>query len=120
MNRALSLLERLGSWAQFSQPRSHKSAEQSAEVLHLDVARQLRDPKFIGRCLDIAFPAPHQHKQCQLAAQFTGNNPETIRRWLHGLTSPSLKDFGPILFMVIQKRAAKRTYRDLIEVMRDV
>jgi hypothetical protein len=117
---ALSLVDRLGSWARFSINQRPTSVEKSADVVSLDVPRLLADPAFIGRCLDVAFPAGSQSEQCTMASRATGNSPETIRRWLHGLTRPSLKDFGPILFMVIQKRANKRTYRDLLEVMRDV
>ena len=119
--RALRLIGRLaGSWPSFSLPSPRKSAGKPADVVDISIRRKLADPRFIARCLDIAFPAPSQHAQCLLAARFTGANPETIRRWLHGITRPSLQDFGPVLFVVFQKRASRRTYSELAELMNDV
>ena len=89
-------------------------------VESLDVHRLLSDRRFVSRCLDIAYPAPSQHRQCQAAGRDLGRDPETIRRWIAGATRPSFNDFWPVMLRVIHARAGAETYTSLLQMMRSL
>lgn len=42
-----------------------------------------------------------QNQQCLEAAHFLGVDVETVRRWVHGMTTPKARDFWPLAFVVI-------------------
>lgn len=101
---------------------TRKSAEKGApgRVESLDVHRLLADRRFVGKCLDIAYPAPSQHQQCLAVARDLGRDPETVRRWISGVTRPSFNDFWPVILRVVHARADARTYASLLDVMRSL
>jgi hypothetical protein len=95
-----------------TEPR-RSAGKVNARLPVLDVS----DPVFVAKCLDVAYPAKSQHAQCIAVGADLGHHPETIRRWITGVTHPSLRDFWPVLMRVVQIRGAHATYRNLIELL---
>lgn len=59
-------------------------------------------------------PVHNQHQQCQAVAEFSGKDKETVRRWLHGVTSPSARDFWPIAFVAILQKLPVEVQREVM------
>ena len=97
--------------------RSAAKSGEGGDVDFLSVHRMLRDPKFISRTLDLAYPAASQHQQCLTAARAIGVHPETIRRWITGATAPSFQDFWPILLRAYQRQGDARAFTSLVSFM---
>lgn len=89
----------------------------SAEML---VSGVLEDAEFIDVLRAVAFrfkPVHIQSAQTKAAARFLGKDEETVRRWLHDITSPKAKDVWPLFFVVILAELPVDTQRHVVEVL---
>lgn len=46
-------------------------------------------------------PVHNQSAQCHAVARYLGKDDETVRRWLHEITTPKAKDVWPLFFVAI-------------------
>jgi hypothetical protein len=97
-----------------------KAAEKVGTREQRALYARLRDGKFVADCLFIAYDAPTQHQRCLIASRHLGVNPETVRRWIEGATSPSMKDFWPVIMRVVESRAPADLYPDLVQLLLEV
>lgn len=86
----------------------------SAESLVADILDDFEFEDVLRAMIFEFHPVHNQHQQCQAIAKFTGKDKETVRRWMHGLTSPSARDFWPIAFVAILQKLPVEVQREIM------
>ena len=89
----------------------------SAEML---VAGVLEDAEFgdVLRAVAYRFKPTHVQAKVQKAVGiFLGKDDETVRRWLHEVTTPKAKDVWPLFFVVILAELPIAQQKQIVEVL---
>lgn len=80
---------------------SREARRKSAEKFVTSILSEVECVDFL-RILFFKFTGTHiQSRQCQAVAHFLGVDAETVRRWLHGITTPKFRDVWPVVAVVL-------------------
>ncbi|GHE88485.1 hypothetical protein GCM10016455_05770 [Aliiroseovarius zhejiangensis] len=62
-------------------------------------------------------PVHIQSAQAKAVARYLGKDEETVRRWLHEITTPKARDVWPLFFVVILAELPVATQKHVIKVL---
>lgn len=104
---------------QFAVRRFPKSGEKRTSISTIALHAKMNEPDFIKSCIETAYPRLTQSATCSAAAMDIGASPETIRRWLHGISRPGFVDFWPVIIRIINQRGPD-TCAELLGMLDDL
>lgn len=86
------------------------SAEKAVQLI-----RDEADFQDILAAVVFAYTGTHvRHRQCQIVARECGCDPETVRRWLEGVSRPKAEQVWPIFFTVFLARLTDEARGELV------